>query len=126
AVGAPTAKEGGVAQMRGHHRFGLRNLLVVGQVAGSLMLLLLTGFMVLGYGRMSEADARFDTRTMYLMSIDPVRDGYTPERAAAFFEKLPERLHGVGAVQSVALSAQPPFEQSMGANHFTTYPTSHK
>ena len=29
---------------------------------------------------------------MYLLSIDPVRDGYTPEKAQALFEKLPERL----------------------------------
>lgn len=123
---APTLKEGGVAQMRGYHRFGLRNLLVIGQVAGSLMLLLITGFLVLGYGRMSEADAKFDTRTMYLMSIDPVRDGYTPERAAGFFEKLPERLRNVGAIQSVALAAQPPFERGMTPSDMTTAPGSEK
>ena len=34
---------------------------------------------------------------MYLLSIDPVRDGYTPEKAQALFEKLPERLKTAGA-----------------------------
>ena len=45
---APTLKEGAAIQLRGYRRFGMRNLLVVGQVAGSLMLLLITGFLVMG------------------------------------------------------------------------------
>ncbi len=46
---------------------------------------------------------------MYLLSIDPVRDGYVPEKAQALFEKLPEQLKTVGVVRSVALAAQAPF-----------------
>jgi ABC-type antimicrobial peptide transport system permease subunit len=46
---------------------------------------------------------------MYLLSIDPVRNGYTPEKAKALFEKLPERLKTAAAVRSVALAAQLPF-----------------
>ena len=123
---APTLKEGGVSQMRGYNRFGMRNLLVVAQVAGSLMLLLITGFMVMGYGSMSNANAKFDTRSMILMQIDPVRDGYTPEQATAFFEKLPDRLKTVGAVDAAALAAAPPFEQQLGASDMTAAPTTEK
>ena len=46
---------------------------------------------------------------MVLLSIDPVRDGYTPEKTQALFEKLPERLRTSGTVRSFALAAQPPF-----------------
>jgi ABC-type antimicrobial peptide transport system permease subunit len=46
---------------------------------------------------------------MYLLSIDPVHDGYAPERAQALFEKLPERLKTAGPVRSIALAAQAPF-----------------
>jgi hypothetical protein len=87
----------------------MRNLLVVGQVAGSLMLLLMTGFLVMGINKMSNIQTKFDPNRMYLLSIDPVRDGYSPEKAEALFEKLPERLKGVGAVRSVALAAEAPF-----------------
>jgi predicted permease len=106
---APTLKEGAGVELRSYRRFGMRNLLVVGQVAGSLMLLLITGFVVLGFGKTSGMQTKFDARTMYLMSIDPVRDGYSAEKAQALFEKLPERLKSVGAVRSVALAEQPPF-----------------
>ena len=102
---APTLKEGAAIQLRGYRRFGMRNLLVVGQVAGSLMLLLITGFLVMGFSKMSNVQTKFDANTMYLLSIDPVRDGYSPEKAEALFEKLPERLKAVGAVRSVALAA---------------------
>ncbi|MGD0438697.1 MAG: ABC transporter permease, partial [Bryobacteraceae bacterium] len=106
---APTLKEGAVTQLRGYRRFGMRNLLVVGQVAGSLMLLLITGFLVLGLSKTGNVQTKFDANTMYLLSIDPVRDGYSRERAEALFETLPERLKASGAVRSIALAAEAPF-----------------
>ena len=73
------------------------------------MLLLITGFLVIGISRGSSIDTKFDPKTMVLLSIDPVREGYTPEKAQALFEKLPERLRTSGKVHSFALAAQPPF-----------------
>jgi predicted permease len=111
---APTLKEGAVIQLRGYRRFGMRNLLVVGQVAGALMLMLITGFLVMGFSKTSNVQTKFDPNTLFLLSIDPVRDGYSPEKAQAFFEKLPEHLKTVGAVRSVALAVQPPFSVPAG------------
>jgi predicted permease len=105
----PALKEGSALQLPGYLRFGLRNLLMVAQVTGSLMLLLITGFLVIGISQVSSIQTKFDPHTMYLLSIDPVRDGYAPEKAQALFEKLPEQLKTVGAVRSVALAAQAPF-----------------
>jgi len=105
----PALKEGSALQLPGYRRFGLRNLLMVAQVAGSLMLLLITGFLVMGISRQSRIQTMFDANTMVLLSIDPVRDGYAPEKAQAFFEKLPERLRISGAAHTIALAAQEPF-----------------
>jgi len=105
----PALKEGSTFQLLGYRRFGLRNLLMVAQVAGSLMLLLITGFLVIGISKTTSIQTKFDPHTMYLLSIDPVRDGYTPEKAQALFEKLPERLKTAGGARSVALAAQAPF-----------------
>ena len=105
----PALKEGSALQLPGYGRFSLRNLLMVTQVAGSLMLLLITGFLVIGISKTSGVQTKFDPHTMYLLSIDPVRDGYTPEKAQVLFEKLPERLKTAGAARSVALAAQAPF-----------------
>jgi predicted permease len=106
---APVLKEGSALQLPGYRRFGMRNLAVVAQVTGSLMLLLITGFLVIGIARANNIETKFDPKTMVLLSIDPVRDGYTPEKAQALFEKLPERLRASGTVRSFALAAQPPF-----------------
>jgi predicted permease len=104
----PALKEGSALQMPGYLRFGLRNLLIVVQVTVSLMLLLITGFLVMGFTKTSIIQTKFDPHTMLLLSIDPVREGYAPEKAQALFEKLPERLKSAG-VRSVALAAQAPF-----------------
>jgi predicted permease len=105
----PALKEGSALQLPGYRRFGLRNLLMVAQVTGSLMLLLITGFLVMGIIQTSTIQTKVDPKAMYLLSIDPVRDGYTPEKAQALFEKLPEQLKTVGAVHSVTLAAQAPY-----------------
>src|SRR5262245_44649669 len=105
----PSLKDGSAFQLLGYRRFGLRNLLMVAQVAGSLMLLLITGFLVIGISKTTSIQTKFDPHTMYLLSIDPVRDGYTPEKAQALFETLPERLKTAGGARSVALAAQAPF-----------------
>ena len=105
----PALKHGAVLPLPAYWRFGLRNMLMVGQVAGSLMLVLITGFLVIGISEVSRVQTRFDPRTMYLLSIDPVRDGYTAEKTQAFFERLPQRLKTVGAAGSIAFAAQLPF-----------------
>ncbi|HET7208362.1 MAG TPA: ADOP family duplicated permease [Terriglobales bacterium] len=105
----PALKEGSALQLPGYRRFGLRNLLMVTQVAGSLMLLLITGFLVIGIERVSTVKTNFDPSKMFLFSIDPIRDGYAPAKAQALFDKLPERLKGVGQIQNVALAAQGPY-----------------
>jgi predicted permease len=105
----PALKQGSALQLPGYRRIGLRNLLMVAQVAASLMLLLMTGFLVMGISKASSIETKFDPNTMYLLSLDPVRDGYAPEKAQALFEKLPERLKTAGPLQSIALAAEPPF-----------------
>jgi len=72
----------------------------------------MTGFLVLGISKSSSIDTKFDGSTMYLFSLDPLRDGYTPENARALFEKLPERLRAAAGVRRVALAAEPPFSSS--------------
>src|SRR5579864_5477606 len=106
---APAMKESSALQLPGYRRFGLRNLLMVAQVTGSLMLLLITGFLVMGLSQSSSVQTKVDPRAMYLLSLDPVREGYTPEKTQSLFEKLPARLRGVPGVRSVVLTAQVPY-----------------
>jgi macrolide transport system ATP-binding/permease protein len=105
----PALKGSSALKLPGYRRFGLRNLLMVAQVAGSLMLLLMTGFLVIGISKDSNIQTKFDPHAMYLLSLDPVRDGYAPEKTQALFERLSERLKASGPVRNVALAAQAPF-----------------
>ena len=100
----PALKEGGNIQLRKYRRLSLRNALVLCQMAASLTLLLLTGYMGLGIQSTLGVQEGFDPRNMYLISLDPVRDGYTAERAAAFFEKLLERVQRLPSVAAACLT----------------------
>ncbi len=105
----PALRGGSAVQLPGYGRFSLRNLLMVAQVAASLMLLLITGLLVIGISQKNNFQTKFDPRTMYLLSLDPVRDGYSPEKTQALIERLRERLKTAGLVRNLALTAQPPF-----------------
>jgi predicted permease len=102
-------REGAQAPLRRYGRFSMRNLFVVAQVAVSLMLLLVTGYMVAGYQHTARVDPGFDTANLSLLSIDPLRDGFSTEQSAALFAKLPDELSRVGGVRSVALAGGVPF-----------------
>jgi len=100
----PALKEGGNIQLRKHRRWSLRNALVLCQMAASLTLLLLTGYMGLGIQSTLGVQEGFNPRNMYLISLDPVRDGYSAERAAAFFGKLLERVQRLPSVAAACLT----------------------
>jgi predicted permease len=106
---ASALKDGAALQLSGYRRFGLRNLAMSAQVAGSMLLLLIAGFLVLGLMSGNSIQTNFSQKTMVFLSIDPVRDGYTPDKAQTFFERLPERLRSAPSVTSFALAAQPPY-----------------
>ena len=116
---AASIKDASIAgQARGHRRFGMRNLLMVGQVAGSLALLLIAGFMIIGFRQNNNVEIAFDPSTMYLLSLDPVRDGYSAEKAANLFDHLADRLKRTPGVREVAMAQAAPFGPQVAAVTF--------
>ena len=105
----PALKEGGLSRLRGYRRFGIRNLLVAYQVASSLMLLLIVGYLVLGYRRTAHVDPGFETAGLYLMELDPAHDGYTAEQSARLLDILPDRIARLSAVRAMTLAEAAPF-----------------
>ncbi len=96
--------KGASGRLRPSRWFGSRNMLVLQQVAGSLMLLLIPGFVVLGFQRSASIDLGFDPGNVYTMAIDPVRGGYSQERAEALLLALPERMMRVPGVESATVA----------------------
>jgi predicted permease len=112
---AAMLKQGALTPLRGHRRFGLRNLLVVYQVAASLTLLLITGYIVFGYGRVARIHPGFDTSNLTLYQLDPVRDAYSQTQIAALYQELPARLSKLTTVRAVTLTDAAPFSELAAA-----------
>jgi len=100
----PALKEGGQIQLRRHRRLSLRNVLVLCQMAASLTLLLLTGYMGLGIQSTLGVQAGFNPSNLYLISLDPVRDGYSAERATDFFQKLLDRVKTLPSITAACIT----------------------
>ncbi|HLM97800.1 MAG TPA: ABC transporter permease [Bryobacteraceae bacterium] len=100
----PALKEGGRVQLRRYRKLSLRNGLVVCQMAASLTLLLLTGYLGLGIQSTLGVQEGFNPRNLYLISLDPVRDGYSADRAADFLRKVLDRVKGLPGVVSACLT----------------------
>lgn len=100
----PALKEGGNLQLRKHRRWSLRNALVLCQMAVSLSLLLLTGYMGLGIQSTMGVQEGFNPRNLYLISLDPVRDGYSAGRATDFFQKVLDRVERLPSVTAACLT----------------------
>ncbi len=101
--------KGAQTALRGYHRFSSRNVFVVCQTAASLMLLLVTWFVAMGFLNTSRLDVGFDTGSLYLISLDPVRDGYSGVDTSAIFASLPQELARVNGVAGVSVTGRVPF-----------------
>jgi macrolide transport system ATP-binding/permease protein len=100
----PALKEGGNIQLRRHRRLSLRSGLMLCQMTGSLTLLLLTGFLGLGIQTTLGVQQGFDSSNLYLVSLDPARDGYSGAQAAAFCERLLDRVKRLPSVVAATLT----------------------
>lgn len=83
-------------------RFHLRNLLVVGQIAMSLVLLCGAALLLRSLENASSIDIGFRSRGLLMMSVDPRVHGYTPERTTQFLTQLRERVASMPGVVSAA------------------------
>ena len=115
----PALKEGSNFQMRRRRAFSARNLLVVSQMAGSLTLLLVTGYIVFGMERTMSGATGFDAGNVQLISVDPIRDGYSVSQAEDFYPKLLDHVKALPGVISATWTEAIPMQPS-GRITFTT------
>lgn len=87
----------------------LRNLLVIGQVAVSLVLLIGAGLLVRSLQQAQSTDLGFDQKNLLIASMDLTTQGYDEARAAAFQAQLYERLKALPGTRSVSLVQTAPF-----------------
>jgi predicted permease len=85
-------------------RWHLRNVLVVAQVAMSMVLLCATGLFLRSLQNAASIEIGFRPNGIAMMSVDPPLHGYSAERTALFLRNLRQRVSTLAGVQSVAVT----------------------
>ena len=83
-------------------RWTLRNVLVVAQIAMSLVLLCATGLFLRSMQSAAGIDIGFRSHGILMMSIDPREHGYTAERTVQLIGQLRQRVAALPGVSSAA------------------------
>lgn len=91
----------------GRWRFGARGMLVAGQVAVSLVLVIGAGLFALSLERLVSVPAGFDANHVIMASVHPTSNRYTPSSAIAFYQALQARLTATPGVTAVGVSSVP-------------------
>jgi predicted permease len=107
-----TIKDDLAAVGRGRHRFALRNLLVIAQVALSVLALVGAGLFVRSLWKAQRADPGFNPDGVVLASFDPFLNGYDETRGREFYRRLVERVETLPGMQSVSLARRLPLTLS--------------
>jgi predicted permease len=97
-------KEGGNVRVRKYRPLSLRNAMVLYQMAASLSLVLVTGTVVLAFLSTTGSEAGFDPAGLYLISVDPIRDGFSGEQTAALLHRMVDRTKEMPSVTNASLT----------------------
>ena len=114
ALGASRAQvtellhDGGRGGSAGGRRQRARSLLVVAQVAGSVILLIVAGLFVRTLRQAQRLDLGFDPQQVLIARLDPHQIGYDEARSTTFFDELDRRLRELPGVESNSMSFSVP------------------
>ena len=90
----------------------LRGILVTGQVAMSLFLLIAAGLLVRALGKAQNTNPGFDTANVSVLSVDLRVRGYDAARITSFDRQLVERIKSAPGVRTAAYSSTVPLGDS--------------
>jgi predicted permease len=105
--------DGGRGGSGGVKRQRIRSVLVTAQVAGSLMLLIVTGLFVRNLQNVQGMDLGFDPEGLVNVTTDPHEIGYDEARTKDFYRQLEERARALPGVESVAMAYSVPMGNYM-------------
>jgi predicted permease len=109
---AEAIKDSGAASP-GRSRLRLGKVLVAGQVALSLALLVGAGLFIRTLRNLEMVDLGFQRENVVLVDIDPTNLGYRGHRLRTFYDGLLERARGIPGVRSAGLSGMTPMGNYM-------------
>jgi predicted permease len=80
--------------------WSLGNILVISQIAMSVVLLCATGLFLRSLQSASQIEIGFHSNGILMMAVDPRLHGYSPERTTQFLDQLRERVAALPGVRS--------------------------
>jgi predicted permease len=89
---------------------GLRQILVVVQIALSLVSLVAAGLFVRSLQGSHRIDPGFETSGVLVMNFNLGREGYTPERGQGFYREIAERVSTLPGVRRAAVAQSAPLD----------------
>ena len=92
----------------GRSRWSVRKLVVMGEVALSLLLLAGAGMLLHSLQRLREVNPGFNPDGVLLLRVDPALVGYRENRIVNFYKRLADDAAALPGVRSVGLAAVPP------------------
>lgn len=106
-----TLRDEGRGVSGGRTRGRLRSVLVTGQVALSLILLIAAGLLVRSFAQLLHTDPGFDADHVLTMEVSLPTEKYAkPDQQIEFFQEVLRRISALPGVRSVAMSAALPLE----------------
>ncbi len=99
-------------------RFKLGNLLVVAQVALTMVVLVGAGLLVHTLQNLRNVDPGFATQNLLTFSVDATLTGYKGERRQQFYDDLEQRFSAIPGVLSVGYSQAALLSGSLGETSF--------
>ena len=112
------ALKGEDALARPGRRISLRNLLLVAQIAMSVILLCVTGLFLRSLESASSIDIGFRSKNVLMMSVDPRLNGYTPERIVQFLNQVQQREAAIPGVLSAVFTDVTPLSGGHRSERF--------
>jgi predicted permease len=109
-----TLRDGGTLGERRSRRL-VGRLLVVSQVALSVIILSAAGLLVTHLSNLRNLNLGFDRHSVLLVGLDPSRSGFEPLQLSNRYRDLLTRLEGIPGVSTATLSATTPISGAGGA-----------
>jgi putative ABC transport system permease protein len=104
-----TLRDEGRGTSASHTRARMKSLLVVGQVALSLLLLIGAGLLLRSFGRLLRIDPGFDPHNVLTMNVSlPTVKYAKSQQQIAFFDEVLRRVSSLPGVRNAAISAALP------------------
>jgi len=100
----PALKDEAVTPLSGSRRFNLRNLLVITQVALSLVLLIGAGLFIKSLRNAQAIDPGFEAQNVLVLPLNINLLKYTRPRGREFYQQAIERVESLAGVESATLA----------------------